>query len=146
VAQPIFDKLRQRRRDALVAWIMHTDGFDSSALTSPVFYQDDHHIFHIEPALTETATATSTVACDRTLCCERWRGALRPSDGTGPRKSLHFAGHLPPFAAEPSLAGLRDSLRENRHYVFAVRRALRLSRLSAPAPDRSPEGATGVAR
>ena len=28
VAQPIFDELRQRRRDALVAWVMHTDGFD----------------------------------------------------------------------------------------------------------------------
>ena len=28
VAQPIFDTLRQRRRDALVAWVMHTDGFD----------------------------------------------------------------------------------------------------------------------
>jgi hypothetical protein len=28
VAQPIYDALRQRRRDALVAWIMHTDGFD----------------------------------------------------------------------------------------------------------------------
>jgi peptidoglycan hydrolase-like protein with peptidoglycan-binding domain len=28
VAQPIFDTLRQRRRDALVAYIMHTDGFD----------------------------------------------------------------------------------------------------------------------
>jgi hypothetical protein len=28
VAQPIFNTLRQRRRDALVAHIMHTDGFD----------------------------------------------------------------------------------------------------------------------
>lgn len=28
IAQPIFDKLRQRQRDALVAWIMHHDGFE----------------------------------------------------------------------------------------------------------------------
>jgi peptidoglycan hydrolase-like protein with peptidoglycan-binding domain len=28
VAQPVFNVLRQRRRDALVAWIMHADGFD----------------------------------------------------------------------------------------------------------------------
>ena len=28
MAQPIFDSLRQRRRDALVAWIMQRDGFD----------------------------------------------------------------------------------------------------------------------
>lgn len=28
IAQPIFDKLRQRQRDALVAWIMHRDNFE----------------------------------------------------------------------------------------------------------------------
>ncbi len=28
IAQPIFDKLRQQKRDALVAFIMHKDGFD----------------------------------------------------------------------------------------------------------------------
>ncbi len=28
IAQPIFDKLRQRQRDALVAWVMHHDGFE----------------------------------------------------------------------------------------------------------------------
>jgi hypothetical protein len=28
IAKPIFDKLRQGQRDALVAWIMHSDGFE----------------------------------------------------------------------------------------------------------------------
>ena len=50
VAQPIFDTLRQRRRDALVAWIMQHDGF-----TEP---DDLYEYFLVDPA-TEPVVQTS---------------------------------------------------------------------------------------
>jgi len=50
VAQPIFDTLRQRRRDALVAWIMQHDGLTES---------DDLYEYFLVDAATEPVVQTS---------------------------------------------------------------------------------------
>ena len=43
IAQPIFDKLRQRQRDALVAYVMHQHGFDAHRAALRVFPDRPRH-------------------------------------------------------------------------------------------------------
>ena len=88
VAQPIFDKLRQRQRDALVAHVMHQHGFDRMEQLYEYFLIDPGmepvvQTSRIRLAISSRADSSSSAACStwNRRCIPR--RSSTPSSGSG---------------------------------------------------------------